>query len=545
MLFMAKAKLGLLLLCLCGCSLVGTAQDRRLRVEKGFATPGGPRLALVIGNASYAQPLKNPMKDARAISALLVELGFTVMKRENLDQLQMERAIREFGDQLKEQQGVGLFYYAGHGVQVDGENYLIPIGAQLEREDEVKVHAVNAGLVLNKMERARNGTNIVILDACRDNPFRSYWRSEQKGLATMNAPVGTFISYATAPGKVAGDGTGDNGVYTAHLLSEMKEIGSPLEQVFKRVRQRVYAETKGKQVPWDASSLQGEFYFKPATPAAEALVTKTSAAPPQPEVTLTVSAPTIPEAPVIALPQTEQRTAMLVIPAGTFKMGSPTSEEERDTDEQLHEVILRRGFWLGATEITQGQWERVMGTNPSAHPGKDLPVEQVSWFDAATYCNRLSRSEGVAECYRIESTKVEWIGGLSCRGYRLPLEAEWEYAARGRQTTLYAGPGELNDVAWYGRNSGSETHPVGKKKANGWGIYDMSGNVWEWVWDLYGAYPNGTMTDPTGSSTGSRRVIRGGSWSGDSSQVRVADRGASEPGDRNRRVGLRIARSLP
>ena len=198
---MTRATWGLLflLLCLCACLRVGTEPDRRLRVERGPSIPGGPRLALVIGNASYGQPLKNPMQDARSMAALLRDLGFTVMERKNLNLSQMERSIREFGDLLKDLEGVGLFYYAGHGVQVDGENYLIPVGARLEREDEVKGQAVNAGLVLSKMESARNGTNIVILDACRDNPFRSYWRSEQKGLATMNAPVGTFISYATAP----------------------------------------------------------------------------------------------------------------------------------------------------------------------------------------------------------------------------------------------------------------------------------------------------------------------------------------------------------
>jgi uncharacterized caspase-like protein len=170
-------------------------------------------------------------------------------------------------------------------VQVEGENFLIPVGAELTREDEVRYQAVNVGLVLSKMDSARNGTNIVILDACRDNPFRSYARSLQQGLATMDAPIGTFISYATAPGKVAADGSGKNGVYTGHLLTEMRSMGAPIELVFKRVRQQVVAETKGRQVPWEATSLQGDFYFVPPV-----IATATSARPPVP--------PTDPPAPV-------------------------------------------------------------------------------------------------------------------------------------------------------------------------------------------------------------------------------------------------------
>jgi formylglycine-generating enzyme required for sulfatase activity len=466
------------------------------------------------------------------------------MERENLGQSQMERAIREFGDQLKEQKGVGLFYYAGHGVQVEGENFLIPVGAQLEREDEVKDHTVNAGLVLRKMESARNGTNIVILDACRDNPFRTSWRSAQKGLATMSAPIGTFISYSTSPGKVAGDGAGRNGVYTGHLLTEMRTAGTPIELVFKRVRQRVVAQTGGKQVPWEATSLQGEFYFVPPAAAGETAVTTSNWVAAR-EVTSSVLASPAPIVPSMRLPKTEQRPAMLVIPAGTFTMGSPSREKLRGDDEQQHEVKLSRGFWLGQTEVTQRQWVGVMRTNPSVHRGMDLPVEQVSWFDALTYCNRLSQVEGLTECYKIEGEKVVWVGGLRCGGYRLPTEAEWEYAARAGQRTIYAGSDKLNDVAWYAGDSAGETHPVGLNTPNRWGLYDMSGNVWEWVWDRFGTYPDGTVTDPVGSVSGSYRVYRGGAWGSEAHNVRVAYRNDNDPSDRDSNQGFRLARSLP
>lgn len=542
---MKSAKLGrLVILMLCVSSLTAAAPARRLRVVAGSPAPGAQRLALVIGNASYAQPLKNPVEDARAMAVLLKDLGFTVMKEEDLGPAQMEVAIRQFGDLLKKQRGVGLFYYAGHGVQVNGENYLIPVGVQFQREDEVREKAINAGLVLNKMDSAQNETNIVILDACRDNPFRSYWRSQQTGLATMNAPIGTYISYSAGPGQVAGDGAGQHGVYTEYLLREMRTAGAPIEQVFKRVRQSVAKETRSKQVPWDASSLQGDFYFVPPSAAVQTEVPKTSGAVAR-EVKPPIAASSAPVGPAKGLSRSERRAAMVVIPAGTYMMGTPRRQNGRFDDEQQHEVKLSRGFWIGQTEVTQGQWERVMGSNPSFYKGTDLPVETVSWLDAVKYCNRLSNAEGLAECYRIEGEKVEWVGAPRCGGYRLPTEAEWEYAARAGQSTAYAGSDNLDAVAWYDKNSAGKTHPVGKKVANGWGLYDMSGNVCEWVWDWNADYPGGTILDPMGSWSGSTRVARGGSWDQRDQPARVAYRGSGEPGNGLRNRGFRLVRSLP
>lgn len=245
------------------------------------------------------------------------------------------------------------------------------------------------------------------------------------------------------------------------------------------------------------------------------------------------------------LPRTEQRSAMLVIPAGTFTMGSPASEEGRSSIEDEHEMRISRGYWLGQTEVTQGQWERVMGTNPSAHKGTDLPVEGVTWFDALKYCNRLSQAEGLAECYQIEGENVRWLGGLSCAGYRLPTEAEWEYAARAGQQTVFAGSNKVDDVAWYHGDSASKSHPVGKKTPNRWGLHDMSGNVSEWVWDLWGVYGGGAETDPVGPDSGPVRVERGGSWAHPAQRVRVAYRGQGAPGNGYSMTGFRLTRSLP
>ena len=230
------------------------------------------RHALVIGNANYqSSPLRNPLNDARDMAAALKGLGFQVQSLLDADAGQMEQAILDFGDRLRTG-GVGLFYYAGHGVQAQGSNYLIPLQANISREIQLKRKAIDAGLVLDAMGAANNGLNIVILDACRDNPYANSFRNTTRGLARMDSPKGSLIAYATAPGDVAADGDGRNGVFTKHLLEQMQKPGMQVEQVFKQVTQAVHAETRQRQTPFTTSSLLGEFYFKPG-----------SAPPPSPE----------------------------------------------------------------------------------------------------------------------------------------------------------------------------------------------------------------------------------------------------------------------
>jgi uncharacterized caspase-like protein len=233
--------------------------------------PGGERrIALVIGNSAYKDsPLRNPANDARAISEALSATGFTVTVIEDATQVTMRRAVRNFGDELA-RATVGLFYYAGHGMQVRGANYLIPVNADIEREDEVADQAVDANFILTKMDSAKNALNIMILDACRNNPFARSFRSSAKGLAQMDAPSGTLISFATAPGSVASDGSGKNGLYTEHFLQAMHAPGMPIEQVFKQVRIGVTRATKDQQIPWESSSLKGDFSFVQGVPVASA-----------------------------------------------------------------------------------------------------------------------------------------------------------------------------------------------------------------------------------------------------------------------------------
>ncbi len=241
-----------------------TLPVRAIQVQGRPAAAGERRIALVIGNGAYkSAPLANPVNDARGMAESLRQCGFTVTKLENASRDQMATALRDFGDQILAG-GVGLFYYAGHGMQVRGKNYLIPVNADIQREDEVSYQALDAEAVLAKMETARNRLNIVILDACRNNPFGRSFRSGAQGLAQMDAPKGTFIAFSTAPGRIASDGTGRNGLYTRYLLDNLATPGQKLEDLFKRVRAGVLKDSAEQQMPWDSSSLMGDFYFVPS-----------------------------------------------------------------------------------------------------------------------------------------------------------------------------------------------------------------------------------------------------------------------------------------
>lgn len=225
------------------------------------------RVALVIGNKSYEHsPLTNPVNDAKAMADALRDKGFDVLYGADLSQNDMKRIIDNFGEKIRNG-GVGLFYYSGHGIQIKGRNYLIPVSARITSEDDVEYESVDVGRVLAKMDAAHNRLNIVVLDACRNNPFARSFRSMNQGLASIDAPSGTLIAYATSPGSVASDGAGANGLYTQQLLNYMRTPGLSIEQVFKQVRIAVMDQSKGKQTPWESSSLVGEFYFTGPLPA--------------------------------------------------------------------------------------------------------------------------------------------------------------------------------------------------------------------------------------------------------------------------------------
>ena len=242
-----------------------------VEMAAGAALAVEQRIALIIGNSAYATaPLANPVNDARLMSRVLREHGFDVIERLDVGQNDMKRAVKDFGNRLKAAQGeaIGLFYYAGHGLQVRGENFLIPIDAEIEGEGDVDIYAISADAVLRTIEDARNGLNIVDLDACRNNPYVRGFRDASRGLALMEAPTGTLIAYSTAPGQVAIDGSGANSPYTEALARALAMPGVPIEQMFKSVRNDVLAATQGRQTPWEASSLTGADYYLVAAPPA-------------------------------------------------------------------------------------------------------------------------------------------------------------------------------------------------------------------------------------------------------------------------------------
>jgi formylglycine-generating enzyme required for sulfatase activity len=231
---------------------------------------------------------------------------------------------------------------------------------------------------------------------------------------------------------------------------------------------------------------------------------------------------------------------MVWVEGGTFSMGSFSGQF---TDERPPHMVTVRGFYMGKYEVTQKEWREVMGNNPSNFKGDNLPVEKVSWFNAIAYCNRRSEREGLTPAYTIKETQVSW--NQNANGYRLPTEAEWEYAAKERNSNFfeykYAGSDTIDVVGWY---NGDRTHPVGTKLANSLGIYDLSGNVWEWCWDRYGNYPVEAQTNPTGPASGRSRVWRGGSWSGGADYYcRTSFRFSGIPNDRSANVGFRVVRS--
>lgn len=489
---------------------------------------GEKRIALVIGNAKYkSSPLTNPVNDANDFAKLLLNRKFQVTLLTDASKEEIVGAIRKFSKDINGG-GVGLFYYAGHGMQVNGRNYLIPVDADIKTEDEVEFEAVDAGRVLEKMDDANNRLNIVILDACRDNPFARSFRSTTKGLARMDAPSGTLIAYATSPGMAAADGKDGNGVYTGALLSYMQEPGMEISSMFKRVRKTVQDKTGEQQTPWESTSLTGDFYFTPIDENAMA-VAVVPAVPARTESVVQVASPKpapmpdpIKVQPVdsgsrsggdsVSRNAGDTRTVSLGdgveiefvwIPAGEFTMGTVSSEGSwmhRPEEGPQHNVNIARGFWIGKYEVTQRQYKHIMDDNPSYFnkSGLDAPVDKVSWLDAKKFC-------------KVASLKT-------AEKIRLPSEAEWEYACRaGTKDQFFSSEDQTAfwEYAWYSSNSGKKTHSVGEKKPNAWGIYDLHGNIKEWCEDSWHDDYSNAPADGSpwiDEKDASKRVLRGGCW---------------------------------
>ncbi len=552
-----------------------------------FSLSAASRYALVIGNGSYdGAYLRNPVNDANAMASALRELDFTVIQKTDLTKKQMLDVIWDFEKKFTADD-ICLFYYSGHGVQVNGINYLIPLKANILNEKDVEFEAVALNRFMSNLEKAK--MNIVILDACRDNPYKGT-RSTSKGLAQVTSKTdGTFIAYATAPGTTASDGSGSNSPYTKHLIQEMKVPGQEIEDMFKNVRIAVKDETNNTQIPWDSSCLTDEFIFAmsctPQTQPDIQVETEYSYGTIKVESNAdgsvyvdndyvcsiskgtiktlkniktgshTVKVKTDDETKTEYVTVQKNSTSslnfyfapastgddnMVFVQGGTFQMGS---NEEAD-EKPIHTVTVN-DFYIGKYEVTQKEWKEVMGKNPSNWKGDELPVERVSWYDAVEFCNKKSEKEGLQKCYSGSGKNITC--NFNANGYRLPTEAEWEYAARGGNKSrdyTYSGSNSIGDVAWCSSNSGSKTHPVGKKQSNELGIYDMSGNVWEWCNDWYDSnyYSSSPRNNPPGASVGFYRVFRGGGWRGSAGDGRVADRRYHNPASSSS-IGFRLVHS--
>jgi len=556
------------------------------------------RVALVIGNSRYAVgPLNNPGNDARAITDLLQSLGFEVLSHVDLDLVGMRRALADFGERMAEG-GVALFYYSGHGLQVGGKNYLVPLRARLTSERYIAAETVEVDAVLKEMDAARNRLNVVILDACRDNPFARGWKSAARGLAQMSGPPGTFIAYATDPGDVAADGDpGTHGVYTGELLRALPEPGLKIEDTFKRAARGVIDKTRGRQRPWFLSSFTGDFSFvhvgqTPAQPLpAIALVP-----PPQPPrpVTGFLVFQGKPTGTVVILDgrtvgtvsQTPLRleanagTHTLRLEASGYKPRETRIEVKANTEQPIQFELERITEALRAGTIERRGRDNAemvyipsgtftMGDTHGDGDSDEKPTHKVTvadfWLDRTEVTSAQFARFIQASSYRAEGewqretsgkdqhpvVNVTWNDALAyCRwaDKRLPTEAEWEYAARGTDGRKYPWGNAWEDSrARFSGNRGNQaTAPVGSYPtgASPFGVLDMAGNVWEWVSSLYKPYRYSLSDGREDLNASGSRVFRGGSWFFDPWNLRSANRGWHGPAHRNIDLGFRCAQDV-
>jgi formylglycine-generating enzyme required for sulfatase activity len=500
----------------------------------------------------------------------------------NIGKNAMDRAIDNYMRRLAlDRSNEGFFWFAGHAVHISGENYLLPIDVDTRDNLAVRHSSVSVRYLTESFDaRARNKVNIVVLDACRDNPFRNMsgeTRSLTRGLSVVQdhqLPPDLLIIFSTAPHDVAFDGAGKRNSPFAEAFLQSMDSNDDITIMVRGITRETLRLTDNRQRPFTSGSIIGlDFYSlnplrsqptasapppaaQPA-PAAAAPAARPATPPPaQPVPAPAQPAPapaTVQPAatPAARPPERPVPTDMVRINGGSFQMGSPSNEAGRRDNESPQRQVTVGSFSMGRTQVTQAQWEAVMGNNPSRFKGPNLPVESVTWFDAVEYCNRLSQREGLTPAYTISDrtpatghpitgATVTW--NRSANGYRLPTEAEWEYACRAGTTTAWNTGATISDnTGWYSANSNSKTQEVGKKPANAWGLHDMHGNVWEWCWDLFGMYPS-AHPDPIGAVFGSYRVERGGSWYDVAQSTRSAIRLSRGPDGRYYSIGFRLVR---
>ncbi len=482
------------------------------------------RLALVIGNNDYRyeSTLHSPVNDARDMAKVLRGFGFTVIDKYNLTQQAFDQVVQSFEKKLRKY-NVGLFYYSGHGLQSQGDNYLVPIDARIRSAVDIKYTSINANQILDKMEYANKHTNLLILDACRNNPYKSIRKGFNKGLAEMS-PRGSLIAFATSPKMTALDGTERNSIYTKHLLRQLRtKPYLSVVDLLTQVAGGVARETLQKQWPWMSASLTKQFCFGACGSWESRKFKQQQAEFERQRIEL--------ERQRAELKQEQQHIQserakirkkeevklkhrvpgdvfqdrlkdgglgpeMVQIPKGRFQMGDIQGGGEAN-EKPVHWVNIDYQFAMGKYEVTFAEYDQFAQATDREKPS-DIglgrgrrPVINVSWNDANAY--------------------TKWLTQQTGKPYRLPSEAEWEYAARAGTKTKY----------WWGNSIGKNKancdgcgsrwdYEVGSFRANQFGLYDTVGNVYEWVAGNYQDRYNGAPSDGSAwKKTSKYRVARG------------------------------------
>ena len=563
-----------------------------------LAAPAADIVALVIGNNAYTRvedTLDTPINDATLMQRTLQSIpgGADVKILTDATKEQIEIALNALKVRAQGAK-LALVFYSGHGTedQPDGfaqnETFLLPVDAVIPDVNYLPTRAVSLSTVLSALKAAPVTARAVILDCCRSGApkataalasntksFGNLDERVKKALGNAVVPDATLIAFAASPGRKAAaflSDSDENSPFTKFLTDQLATGTGNLRDLVEAAAETTETETGGRQVPYVS--------YVGAASAIKHITFRTSPAAPMPVTTPTMSeaeierrarelaarmAPNTPSPSAASIPAAPGSSGSLLdkgavgkaiqvklpgdvlmkfafCPPGSFTMGSPAGEEGRGKDEDQVQVRVSKGFWMGQTEVTQGQWKALMGSNPSEFKGDDLPVETVSWNEAQEFIQKLNQSVTVPAGWQ----------------YALPTEAQWEYACRAGTESVYSFGDNASQLHLHGNFAdknftqyswgdksqddgvGNTTAKVGSYRANKWGLYDMHGNVWEWCADWYGEKLAGG-SDPTGATTGAYRVFRGGSWGDFAAGCRAAFRSCNEPGFRRNYLGFRPA----
>lgn len=552
--------------------------------------------ALVIGNGGYhhLSKLKNPVNDAKAITETLRlrKLGFQVTELHNRNRKQMAKAISQFGRSIKPN-SVVLVYFAGHGAQYQGENYLFPVDFNTQDEKELPIEAVSTAFIMDHLKSNTNGLNILVLDACRNNPLSSSGRTGARGLARIeNAPPNTYSIYATSPGKIANDNpNGVNGLFTKYLVEYMKQPGLSLSDMVLETRKDVMKASQNQQVPYDYGTLTRKFCMSGCETVTGGVspavvikpVVRTEPKPvvvarPKPtnnlhshngrshshalpvegvnhqhgaSVSAVVSRPT-----TVTVKSKPIEPEMVFIKGGTLMMGSPANEPDRSDDEGQHSVTIG-SFYMGKKEVTNEEYDRCVDVKACKPPvwkrkGSISNLQNgIAKTDYQGSTNPLQPVVGVS--FEDAQSYTVWLSSVTERKYSLPTEAEWEYAARAGSRTAYSSGNSSNrnkanfgaEYCCRGELSGADrwfrASPVGSFPANKLGLLDMYGNVAEFTCSEYEAAYSGKEKVCTNGKDLRLISVRGGSWFNPPKESRLAFRSSRHFSNSDPYQGFRLS----